>query len=156
MSQFDDLNDALAALKEEMKKATTATQAVASLGKAAEAMTRHATTVEARLQACEERMAAIDKSLVKVGQAIQIQSEKTIQQWKEAVAAVLAKTGSQYVDAVTSQVRQAGEGFSESIADFRDEWTRREEALKRAHNWIKTLSIVLMLILLGIVSAAVY
>jgi uncharacterized coiled-coil protein SlyX len=150
MSQFDDLNEALAALKTEMRTATTATQAVSRLGEAADAMGHHATTVEARLKACEDRIAAVDQSIAGVNQSIEALGQKTVSQWKEAITAVLAGSGSEYVDAVTSQVKEAGEGFSASIAALRAEWSQREQALKRAKKWIWILSSILALLVLGI------
>lgn len=150
MSQFDDLNEALAALKSEMRTATTATQAVSRLGEAADAMGQHATAVEARLKACEGRIATIDQSIAGVNQSIEGLSTRTVNQWKEAVAAVLAGSGGEYVDAVASQVKEAGEGFSESIAALRGEWAQRELALKRAKKWIWILSSVLAVLLVGI------
>ena len=150
MSQFDDLNEALAALKAEMKTATTATQAVSRLGEAADAMGQHASVVEARLKACEGQIAAIDQSIAGVNQSIENLSTRTLNQWKEAVTAVLAGSGGEYVDAVASQVKEAGEGFSESIAALRGEWAQREQALKRAKKWIWILSSILAFVVLGI------
>lgn len=150
MSQFEDLNQALAALKDEMQTATTATQAVSRLGEAADAMGQHAAAVEARLKACEDRLAAIEQSIAGVDQSIEKLGEKTAGQWKEAITAVLAGSGTEYVDAVASQVKEAGEGFSESIAALRAEWSQRQDVLNRAKKWIWILSFVLGFTVLGV------
>lgn len=145
MSQFDDLNEALAALKTEIKTAATATQAVSRLGEAATAMTKHAGAFEAQLKDCESRITILDQSIAAVNQSVEKLGEKTARQWKEAVTAVLAGSGTEYVDAVASQVKVAGEGFSKSISALRAEWTQREAALRRAKKWIWILCSVLVI-----------
>ena len=150
MTQFDDLNEALTALKSEIKSATTVTQAVSRLGAAADAMGQHAESVETQLQACEQRIKAVDESIAGLSKTIETIGEKTVGQWKEAVTTVLAGAGAEYVDAVTSQVKEAGEGFSESVVALRAEWTQREASLKRARKWIWILGSVIAVIVLGI------
>ena len=99
-------------------------------------------------------MGAIDQSIAAVNKSIENLSTRTLNQWKEAVTAVLAGSEGEYVDAVASQVKEAGEGFSQSIAALRGEWAQREQALKRAKKWIWFLSSTLAVILLGILGFA--
>jgi chromosome segregation ATPase len=126
MPQFDDLNEALAALKVEMRKATTATQAVTRLGEAADAVGQHVSSVETRLHACEISIAAVDDSILGVNQSIEKLGKQSVQQWKEATTDVLADSGSNYLDAFAIQVKKSGAEFSESVASLNVEWAKRE------------------------------
>lgn len=153
MTQFDDINEALVALQNEMKTATSATQSISRLGVIADKMAQNAAAVDARLQACESRIAAIVPSLSAVNQSIEKLSALTSTQWKDAISSVVAGIGNKFVDAVASQVKTAGADFTSSVDALRAEWVQREQALKRARKWIWTLSSMLIIILLAIAGA---
>jgi len=150
MTEFNDLNKALAALKSQMDKATTATEVVNRLGAAAAAMEKHATAVETRLGICEQGIAAIEKSINDFQQVVRDLAAHTNQQWQDATQQVLENSGQSYVATVSLGLQKAGTDFSDNVKALRKEWMQRELTLKRAKRWnwiIGTIAILLLLAL---------
>ena len=128
MSQFDDLNEALAALKSEMRTATSATQAVSRLGDAATAMSRQASTVKTQLKDCETRVSEMEQAIGAANRSIEKLGQKSAEQWKSAVTDVLAGIGTEYVGAVANEVKQISGEFKDSVESLRAECAQRDDA----------------------------
>jgi hypothetical protein len=150
MPEFDELNKALAALRSQMDKATTATEAINRLGAAADAMQKHAIAVESRLRGCEQGIATVEQAIRDCQGAVTALSSQTTEQWQVATSEVLERCGKAHVSAVATEVKRAGKDFIKSVEELRTEWQQRERALRRARKWNAILIIVAILLLVGL------
>ena len=154
MPDFDELNKALAALRSQMDKAGTATEAINRLGAAADTMQKSTVAVESRLQACEKGIAAVEQAVRDCQATVTALSSQTTEQWQTATSDVLDRYGKTHVTAVASEVKKAGKDFSASVEGLRSEWQQRERSLRRARKWNVILIVVSLLLLIGLLFAS--
>lgn len=151
MPDFDDLNTALAALRIQMDKAETASEAINRLGAAADAIKEHTVDVESRLQSCEKGIVAVEQALRDFQASVTAVSAQTSEKWKTAMSDVLDSYGKTHVSTVESEVKKVGIDFCASVEGLRSEWLQRERSLRIARTWNVILIVVSLILLLALV-----